>query len=379
MYWFFPGDYPFSFRTLRVIGNCHYGQGEFGEIMQVVEQIRSGDYDSWCTAWTKMGDKCYAEAKVAEEHGHLATSCSAYNRATNYYHASQFYLPHDDPRKMPAYLRILECFEKGTRFDVPAPERVKIPYEDSFLYAWYVRPATPLPENGKSPCIVWFGGLDSTAEEVYYCIAKDMTRRGMSMLLVDGPGQGASIRLNNVFSRHDYEKAGTAAFDYLETRDDVELDKVALMGWSLGGYYCPRIACFEHRYSALVTYSAIFDYGEVWHLRPDNHPMMPYLKWILNKDTVEEAREEVSKFTFDNGELAGIQCPALICYSASDQQNQSEDLAQRLVSGMCNSPQVVFRIFTPEEGGSEHVSADNMSHANAVAGDWLQDLFGLAR
>ena len=377
MYWFFPGDYAFSFRTLRVIGNCHYGQGEFGEAAQVISRIKSGDYDSWCREWSAMGDKCMDEADRAEEAGNLYTSCSAYNRATNYYHAAQFFLPYDDERKMPLYERIVACFEKGTRFDEPRPERVHIPYQDSFLYGWFVPHAGPKSDN-PAPCVVWFGGLDSTAEEVYYCVAKDMGRRGMNMLLVDGPGQGASIRWNHIYASHAYESAGTAAFDYLQTRSDVDLSRVALMGWSLGGYYCPRIAAFEPRYSALVTYSAIFDYGEVWDERPDDHPMMPYIKWVFNKPTVAEAREEVRRCNFRNGELANIKCPALICYSAADKQNQSEDLAQRLVKGMCNSQGLVFKVFSEEEGGSEHVSADNISHANAVSGDWLRKIFHMA-
>ena len=376
MYWFFPENYGFSFRTLRAIGNCHYGQGEFGEIAQVIERIKNDDYNSWCEEWKRMGDKCMDEGADAEKKGNMYTSCFAYNRATSYYHLSQFFLPYDDPQKLPLYFNVLKCFEKGTRLDKPCPERVQIPYENSYLFAYFV-PSESVAEGEKPPCVVWFGGLDSTAEEVYYCIAKDLARRGMSVLLVDGPGQGASIRLNHIHSRYDYEVAGTAAFDYLVTRSDVDLDRVGLMAWSMGGYYAPRIACFEPRYHALVTYGAIFDYGEVWNARPDNHPMIPYIKWIFNKKTIEEARAEVARCNFRGGELSNIKCPVLICHCDADQQQASRDNAQRLIDGMVNSSDRTFHIFTREEGGCEHVSGDNMSHANAIAGDWFRKIFNI--
>ncbi len=377
MYWFFPGNYQFSIRVLRAIGNSSFGAAEFGEIAKVVEQITPGDFDSWCRQWTALGDKCMDEGAAAEKAGNMATSWFAYCRAVTYYQAAQFFLPFDHPKKISLYKKMLESFEKGTRGDKPTPERVHVPYEDSFLYAYFVPTAVPDADGRRSPTIVWFGGLDSTAEEVYFCIAKDLSKRGMNVLVVDGPGQGASMRLNNIRSRYDYEAAGTAAFDYLLTRPDVDPERIGLMSWSLGGYYGPRAVAFEPRFKALVTYGAMYDYGEVWAARPDDHPMMPYIKWIFNQDTVEGARAEVNKFNFRHGELENIKCPVLICHCDTDQQQNSRENAKRLFDGITNSPDKTFYIFTAEEGGSEHCSGDNMTHANAVAGDWLRKTFGI--
>lgn len=379
MYWFFPGNYQFSIRVLRAIGNSSFGAAEFGEIAQIVDRIKPGDFRSWTAEWASMADKCVREGERAAAEGHRATAGFAYCRAVTYYHAAQFFLSFDDPLKIELYQNSLDSFAKGTSYDRSAPERVHVPYEDSFLYAYFVPTSSPAPDGRPAPTVVWFGGLDSTAEEVYFCIAKSLSERGMHVLIVDGPGQGASMRLNNIRSRYDYEVAGTAAYDYLLTRSDVDHERIGLMAWSLGGYYGPRAVAFEPRYKALVTYGAMYDYGEVWDRRPDDHPMFPYIKWIFNQDTVEGAREEVRKFNFRHGELANIRCPVLICHCSTDQQQNSYDNARRLFDGMVNSPNKTFRVFTAEEGGSEHCSGDNMTHANAVAGDWLQDLFGLAR
>jgi len=45
-----------------------------------------------------------------------------------------------------------------------------------------------------------------------------MVRRGLACLIVDGPGNGESIRFRGLKLRHDMEVPAGAAVDYLESR-----------------------------------------------------------------------------------------------------------------------------------------------------------------
>lgn len=56
----------------------------------------------------------------------------------------------------------------------------------------------------RPPVVVMFGGLDSLAEELYFGIAQHLNERGIAMMAVDGPGQGAALRLNHIHTRYDY-------------------------------------------------------------------------------------------------------------------------------------------------------------------------------
>ena len=38
--------------------------------------------------------------------------------------------------------------------------------------------------------------------------------------------------------------------DYLATRPDVDMSRIAVCGSSLGGFYAARAACYEHRLAA---------------------------------------------------------------------------------------------------------------------------------
>jgi len=86
-----------------------------------------------------------------------------------------------------------------------------------------------------------------TKEILFGIIRYEFAERGISCLVVDTPGTGEPLRLRGVPSRPDYEVPTRAIVDYLETRSDVDKDRIGLLGISLGGYYAPRGAAFEHR------------------------------------------------------------------------------------------------------------------------------------
>src|SRR5262249_40425865 len=50
---------------------------------------------------------------------------------------------------------------------------------------------------------------------------------------------------------------GTAAYDYVASRAEVDPKRVAVMGYSFGGYHAPRIVAFEKRYAAAVAFGAM--------------------------------------------------------------------------------------------------------------------------
>ena len=51
--------------------------------------------------------------------------------------------------------------------------------------------------------VVFFDGLDNTKELVYMRGVAELVRRGMSCLVVDGPGSGEAARFRDLYLRHD--------------------------------------------------------------------------------------------------------------------------------------------------------------------------------
>ena len=99
--------------------------------------------------------------------------------------------------------------------------------------------------------------MDNAKEMSIFFCGLEFARRGFNTLCLDGPGMGEMRRMRDMPSRYDYEVPGAAAFDYLAKRADVDAKRIAIMGYSFGGYYSSRIAAFEKRYAACIALSAL--------------------------------------------------------------------------------------------------------------------------
>src|SRR5438046_8813138 len=105
------------------------------------------------------------------------------------------------------------------------------------------------PAQGPAPAVVIFNGMDNAKEMSVFFAGLEFARRGMHTLAIDGPGQGESLRIRGMHSRYDYEVAGTAAYDDLAGRKEVDPARVAVMGYRFGRDYSSPVAAFEPRYT----------------------------------------------------------------------------------------------------------------------------------
>ena len=224
--------------------------------------------------------------------------------------------------------------------------------------------------------MVYFDGLDVTKEIQYVRGVPDLIKRGISVLIMDGPGTGEAIRFRGQYLRHDYEIAGSACVDWLEKRNDVDAKKIGVVAISLGGYYSPRMASMDHRFAACIAWGAIWDYHATWKKRieaqfktslsvPGHH-----ITWILGVDTLDEALKKLEPFKLD-GVVQKMRCPFLIVHGADDEQVPLAD-AQALYNAS-GSPDKTLRVFTAEEGGAQHCQRDYLTLGVAEMWNWFED------
>ncbi|MER5729851.1 acetylxylan esterase [Streptomyces sp. NPDC002138] len=62
-----------------------------------------------------------------------------------------------------------------------------------------------------------------------------------------------------VFFRSDWQRVITPVVDFAETLPEVDNDRIALLGSSMGGVLAPRAAAFEHRLAALIGVDGVYD------------------------------------------------------------------------------------------------------------------------
>jgi dienelactone hydrolase len=371
MWHFWPDNYVWSFQLSRALSQIPFGGGNFAECVQAAERIVLDDYDSWQREWQRLGDRALAQADEAVAGSHAVSAREAYFRAASYLRTSEFFLAPDDPRKMPTYLAGIGAFRAGQPLTDHPAEAVQIPYEESYLPG-YLFSAAQTP-GVQRPLVIMFGGLDSTAEELYFAAATALNARGVALLAVDGPGQGGALRLNGLQSRPDFEVAGTAALEWALQRPDIDPSRIGILGWSFGGYIAARVAAFEPRFAFCGIWGAVYDYGAQWDQRPDDHPLFRIAEHVFGGTSISEVRDRLRAFTV-NGILDRIAMPTYVVHGAEDVQLPLWHAERVYAELTCPK---TLRVFTADETGSAHCQLDNLSQAHRSLLDWVADQVGL--
>jgi alpha-beta hydrolase superfamily lysophospholipase len=190
------------------------------------------------------------------QEGHEASAREAFLRASNYYRSAEVFLAIDDPRRLETWQQGTDAFEQMAALSGGSIQRVEIPFEDGALPGYWCRvDASGAPR----PALLVQSGLDGTMEDLFPTIISTALTRGYNCLAYEGPGQGRVIRVQETPFRPNWETVVTPVVDYVLHRPEVDPGRVALIGYSMGGYLAPRAAAYEHRLRACVANAGVFD------------------------------------------------------------------------------------------------------------------------
>jgi dienelactone hydrolase len=373
----FPDSFKFSTATLVCTGLAPYGAVAFGEMDAITDRIaaRGDDPDAWLEEWCAMAQKLEGEADAAAAAGRQLTAGHFYLRAGFYYYTGERFTPPGEEKRR-HYMKSLRCCQEGLRRRYPQIEFVEVPYEGKTLPAYFL---AAQGAKGPAPTVVVFDGMDNCKEMSILFCGLEFSRRGMNVLSIDGPGQGEALRARGIHSRYDYEVAGTAAYEYIARRAEVDPKRVAVMGYSFGGYQVPRICAFEPRYAAGVAFGAMHWDIAAWveQIYRDNraNPNASFsttfqFQWVVGAATPEEALAIARKFSLE-GVAQRVSCPFLTLHGGEDRV-VSVDSAHKVHAAL-GSQRKTLKIFSREEGAAEHVQVDDRQRGVDYIGDWLAE------
>jgi dipeptidyl aminopeptidase/acylaminoacyl peptidase len=373
----FGDNFLWSNATLILKGMAPYGVVSLEEIDRACERLRprQNEPHAWREEWRALGEQVESRADAALAKGHKITAGDYYLRAGIYhYNAERFITP--GPEKRAQGEKAYHCWHTGIRLREPTIEFVEVPYVGTTLPALFMKASgTDRP----APTVVVVNGMDNAKEMSIFFAGREFTRRGFNTLALDGPGMGETRRIRDMPSRYDYEVPGAAAFDYLAKRPDVDAKRIAIFGYSFGGYYSSRIAAFEKRYAACVALSALHwdlaDWQEKIRQKNASSPTTVaqsnfQFRWVVGAATPEEGIAIAKKFTLKDV-AKNITCPFLVTHGGNDRVVPVEN-AQKLYDAV-GSKNKTIKIFTTEEGGAEHAHVDNRQVGIDFAADWLED------
>jgi alpha-beta hydrolase superfamily lysophospholipase len=384
-----------------------YGGADFGEIRAVAERIGDGDDASYHEAWTAAGDRLRAEADAVLAKGHAASARSLYLRASAFFATSfhPLYGAPVDPRLLAAFRKQVAALDKGLALGPNPVQPVQIPCGTMGLPA-YLIPAQGF-ERAVRPLIIFNNGYDATMTDMYFASAVAASQRGYHSLLFDGPGQGAMLYEQGVPLRPDWDVVVRAVVDFALEQPLVDAERIALSGWSLGGYLAPRGASGDARIAALIadpgTWSIADGFRDIiirmFGIAPEaatdlgaldqalidrldtyirsnrqlNWKVVQRGFWVHGVDNLRAYFASAELFTM-RGHAAGIRCPTLITMAEQD----ALSAGGRQFMDALRCPKTLMH-FTAEEGAAGHCSMQNRSLLNRRVLDWLDEQFEPAR
>jgi pimeloyl-ACP methyl ester carboxylesterase len=190
----------------------------------------------WLDAFVDTGEEYLRRAASATS---LVTAAAYYGLAARWFHVATLRPSTDLTAQADAEARADEAMGRSLAVSEPAARRVAGP----LFTGWLRGPAEPVAT------VVVVPGMDSSKEE-FHLVVEALLRRGAAVFAMDGPGQGVLAPTSRV--RADYHHV----MDQVVTALGVE--RIGLVGLSLGGYYAARTAAQDPRVAAAVTVSGPF-------------------------------------------------------------------------------------------------------------------------
>ncbi len=266
------------------------------------------DWKDWAPNWLRVGDMHRQLAEEADRVRRTVSATEAYQRAAWCYHLGKFLWFEDRALHERLHQLTVSTYAKAIAHLEPPGERLEIPFEGAVIPGILRRPRAAT----RPPLVLLVPGLDSVKEELF-AIENDFLRRGMATLTIDGPGQGENAPRFAI--RPNWDSVIRPLLDGLRGRKDVDLDRVGLMGISMGGIYGPRAAAYEKRLRAVIALAGPYDLSECWvALNPLTRG--GYVFYTKSRD--ESEAFEKSKTLTLRGILDKVTCPLLVIHGALD-------------------------------------------------------------
>lgn len=239
--------------------------------------------------------------------------------------------------------------------------------------------------------VTYVPGLDP--EEIYFEAGLAAHKHGYNVLLFEGPGQGSVIRQQHLVFRPDWEHVVTPVVNYAMGLPNIDSQKIALLGISMGGYLAARACAFEPRIQACIVNGGVYDISENIYkntpakmlalLKTDpskfNNEMAEEMKkdltaqwffnnsmWTFGVKSPAEVMEKIKLYSMKNS-IDNIKCSMLVIDSEADifYKGQPEKVYNSL-----KSTKTLIK-FTREETAEAHCQMGAIAISNEMIFDWI--------
>lgn len=380
-------DMDFLFQW--ALGYGIYGGLSHGELFAIAAHIEDGKPDSWAQQFHAAGDQfCVQADRLSADHKEYSAG-QAYLKAFCAYRSAWQLTSAAEPAFRATLETFKTCFQSAMKHLGLPCTAVQIPFGESTLPGYFLTADGEQPR----PTLIVIGGGDTSCEDLYFFAGAAARQRGYHALLVDLPGQG-DTPFNGLTFGMPPEDAVESIVDYATACPDVDMNRLAMIGFSGGGFFATRAAAYEKRIKALIADAIMFDVGAVLDaelpaILRQTPATVGHLLFKAAGSLDAMMRVGMEKYCWQGGvktpqefmdvarqgqvDVGLIDCPVLCLAGEGD---PVEALHQHHAAiEQLRSPRKAQRIFTIEEGADAHCQINNFPLLHQVVFDWLEDIF----
>lgn len=273
-----------------------------------VTLARVRNLKGWSEEWTATAQHFLGEARRADRELGDQTGTFATRQAALCYHVASWFA-FDDPRIARACrASAVSLFGRALAVTVPDTRRVLVPWRTRTLPAFLTIPSDD-GWSGPRPLVVLLNGVTTSKEELILW-RRAYVERGMAVLALDWPGTGEAFEDG---PHPDHDDFTDGLLDLATHDRDLDPERIALVGFSLGGAMAVRAAALDRRIAAVVAVTPPFD------VRPWMRATSPLLRAQFAAWSAEEewASERAEGFALD-AVLPRLKAPMLVFGAGQD-------------------------------------------------------------
>ena len=368
-------DVSMNFQMNRWYG-CVGEPGMLEEMRTVAPRIAT--YADWKREFVAL-------AESASKNGHLL-------RSGFYWRSAEFFMMIDDPDRKTAREKFLAAIRSV--YGAELGERYSVPYTDGKISGFL--PAYRFRRSRVKGTIVLFGGFDSYTEELTAVLVY-LRDAGYDVIAFEGPGQGGALEESGLAMTAEWHKPVSAVLDHFA------VERVALMGMSLGGCLVMRAAAFEPRVERVIAYDVLTSFQEVnlGQTRPGIRGVLKTLLWLRAATVVNWLVSRVAKANpvvewgiqqgmhvtgtnsafeylqsvaqFETAEVSASISQDVLLLAGSEDHYVPVEQWHDQIRMLRNARSITARLFTRSESAQNHCQVGNFGLALRTIVNWLDE------
>ncbi len=366
-----------------IMGREIYEGSRATECLTTAARIKEADAQSWHQAWLALAQQVEAEAETALQQGQTEVARERFFCACTYYRAPLFLMSAQHTAFPPTVQKMQSMFRQAAALCQPSIEQIEVRYQNQPLtgYLWRVD-ASRQPH----PTLIVVGGIETFAEDCYFMIGSSGAAHGYNVLTVDLPGQGLTPEKGLYFGAR-MEQPLSAVIDYAHSRQEVDVARLAVFGFSWGGHIVFKGGQHNQRIKALIANPPMPNVfrsvlaQQKGHNRHDPLSRLAFdqIVWRMGlrisfnpRDIARRLAKAYDYFFYGKADPRRVTCPTLLL-AGEGEAAITLQIARECYEQLPN-PRKKLVIFSKEEGGEAHCQINNLALPNRVIFAWLTEV-----